>query len=329
VSAIVHSSEARAKRIPVDWVEGLAGEATAGTRFSRSAAREASQILRAATGASLRRARRAARLVRPALQQAVEAGERFDELASTSDELRSQMAQLAKRLDELGTRLAGQQFDATTHLAAWLENLSHKYEAISLDLRERVSPRAQADDVPEPVVLRPEALERPASPGSPLRVNLGCGERALDGYVNVDARALPSVDVVADVRRLPFDESSVDDIFSSHVIEHFRRHHALEVVLPYWRSLLRPGGTLRIITPNLAAMVARTAEGNYTLDDFAKVTYGLQEYEGDDHFAGYGPDSLERLLSETGFVNVVVIEAERRVGLGIEMEVVARKPEDR
>jgi hypothetical protein len=73
----------------------------------------------------------------------------------------------------------------------------------------------------------------------------------------------------------------------------------------------------------------RTAEGNYTLDEFAKVTYGLQEYEGDDHFAGYGPESLERLLSETGFVNVVVIEAERRVGLGIEMEVVARKPEDR
>jgi SAM-dependent methyltransferase len=58
-----------------------------------------------------------------------------------------------------------------------------------------------------------------------LRLNLGCGRACLPGWVNVDAVALPGVDVVADLarcrtQRLPFADDSVDELLLSHVLEH-------------------------------------------------------------------------------------------------------------
>lgn len=59
----------------------------------------------------------------------------------------------------------------------------------------------------------------------PLRLNLGCGRNAMAGWVNVDWKALPGVDVVADLGRcasepLPFADDSADEFLLSHVLEH-------------------------------------------------------------------------------------------------------------
>jgi SAM-dependent methyltransferase len=59
----------------------------------------------------------------------------------------------------------------------------------------------------------------------PLCLNLGCGRDIKPGFVNIDARGHPGVDVIADLgkcrnKRLPFKESSVDLILMSHVLEH-------------------------------------------------------------------------------------------------------------
>ena len=58
-----------------------------------------------------------------------------------------------------------------------------------------------------------------------LKLNLGCGRTILDGWINVDAVALPGVDVVADLDRcrtapLPFDDASAGEFLLSHVLEH-------------------------------------------------------------------------------------------------------------
>jgi SAM-dependent methyltransferase len=58
-----------------------------------------------------------------------------------------------------------------------------------------------------------------------LRLNLGCGRFSIPGWVNVDATALPGVDVVADLgccrtTRLPFADDAVDELLLSHVLEH-------------------------------------------------------------------------------------------------------------
>ena len=58
-----------------------------------------------------------------------------------------------------------------------------------------------------------------------LRLNLGCGRNPIDGWTNIDAVALPGVDVVADLDRcreapLPFAESSAGEFLLAHVLEH-------------------------------------------------------------------------------------------------------------
>lgn len=54
-----------------------------------------------------------------------------------------------------------------------------------------------------------------------LRLNLGCGHLPMGDYVNVDMRELPGVEVVAAIDDLPFEDGSVAEIHSAHVLEHF------------------------------------------------------------------------------------------------------------
>src|ERR1700733_2534289 len=75
-----------------------------------------------------------------------------------------------------------------------------------------------------------------------IRLNLGCGHIPLEGYLNVDRRALPGVDVIAEIDALPFEEGVVDEIFSAHLIEHFPQEQVRRELLPYWYRLLKPEG---------------------------------------------------------------------------------------
>jgi len=158
-----------------------------------------------------------------------------------------------------------------------------------------------------------------------LRLNLGCGHIALPGYVNVDVRDLPSVDVVAEVGDLPFESGSVDEIFSAHLMEHFPQEAIRRRLLPYWHNLLRSGGVFRAITPDAAAMLAGAGAGTYDFEDFREVVFGGQDYVGDYHYNLFTPDSLRRLLEEAGFNNVEVPIKGRRNGKCFEFEISARR----
>jgi predicted SAM-dependent methyltransferase len=159
-----------------------------------------------------------------------------------------------------------------------------------------------------------------------LRVNLGCGHIPLDGYVNVDMRDLPGVDVIAPVDDVPFAEGEVKELFSSHLVEHFPEERFTREVLPYWVSLIEEGGTFRAILPDAGSMLRGFAEGTVTYADLREVLYGGQEYEGDFHFNMYTVDSLREILEGAGLEDVVV-EAEGRVnGACLEMQLSARRP---
>jgi predicted SAM-dependent methyltransferase len=156
-----------------------------------------------------------------------------------------------------------------------------------------------------------------------LRVNLGAGEKPLKGYVNTDARALPGIDVMADVRKLPFEAGSIEELCSQHLVEHFRFHEFRTVILPYWQSLLAPSGHLRVVCPDLSALVDSAATGNLSMEKLAAAIFGLQDYSGDDHLAMYTPDSLTEMLLEAGFSKVEVVASGRRNGGTYEMELLA------
>lgn len=87
-----------------------------------------------------------------------------------------------------------------------------------------------------------------------MRLNLGCGERHKEGFVNVDLETNwchRPPDLSADIsKRLPFDDRSADEIHAYHVFEHFYRYEADEI-LTDWVRVLKPGGLLVLELPCL------------------------------------------------------------------------------
>jgi predicted SAM-dependent methyltransferase len=162
-----------------------------------------------------------------------------------------------------------------------------------------------------------------------IRLNIGCGHIPIEGYVNVDMRPLPGVDMVAGVDNLPVDPASVTEIFSAHLLEHFPEEQLRRQLLPYWWSLLEPGGRFRAVVPDSEAMVAAYAAGAIGFPELRRVIFGDQEYEGDFHFNAFTPQSLVEMLEKAGFVDVRVVETGRVNGDCLEAEVEATRPAHR
>ncbi len=173
------------------------------------------------------------------------------------------------------------------------------------------------------VIVNSEKLT--ASRKNRLRLNLGCGHIAQEGYINVDRRALPGVDIVAEVDELPFEPGEIDEIFSAHLLEHFPQEQLRRELLPYYYSLLKEGGIFRAVVPDAEAMIQKYTQGEYPYDDMREVMYGAQDYDGDFHFNMFTPESIKKLLEEAGFTEVRINAAGRPNGKCFELEITAKK----
>jgi len=86
-------------------------------------------------------------------------------------------------------------------------------------------------------------------------VNLGCGTHCHPDWINLDRiPTSPDVLYVDALEKLPFEESSVDALYSSHVVEHLSCDDA-RVLLKDVRRILRTDGLIRIVTPDLETIV--------------------------------------------------------------------------
>ena len=79
-----------------------------------------------------------------------------------------------------------------------------------------------------------------------MKLNLGCCDALLDGYVNVDVIAFPGV-VVADLRQpWPWEDDSVEQVRAWDIVEHLP--DKIHTMNELWR-VLAPGGTAEIVVP--------------------------------------------------------------------------------
>ena len=193
----------------------------------------------------------------------------------------------------------------------------------------------------------------------PIRLNLGCGLQSPPGWINVDGswnarlakypllrralsrfRLLPSDKleipwnssiVIHDVRkRLPFSEASVAAVYASHVLEHLYREEGQRLIAESFR-VLAPGGILRVVVPDLRAIVEEylgnnASKGQGSVPESLRpadkmnqrllmrwptpasshVLYRIYNSWQDFHSHKwmYDADSLMALFRETGFVQV-------------------------
>lgn len=85
-----------------------------------------------------------------------------------------------------------------------------------------------------------------------LRLNLGCGARKLDGWINVDCDVGEQPDVLCNLSwpYWPFDDNSVDEVLASHVMEHIAPG---EPFFQFMRELYRvckPGAQVKVVLPH-------------------------------------------------------------------------------
>lgn len=88
-------------------------------------------------------------------------------------------------------------------------------------------------------------------------INLGSGTKTFDEYINIDFFSLFSdnVDYEADFRYpLKIDDDSVDGIFTEHVLEHLT-YDQVERLLKECHRILKPGGIIRIIVPDVSIFI--------------------------------------------------------------------------
>jgi predicted SAM-dependent methyltransferase len=178
-----------------------------------------------------------------------------------------------------------------------------------------------------------------------LRVNVGCGPSPTPGWANVDnslSVALARLPrgctallerlgvlraeqgrVVRVARetgirrgtadRLPFADGAVDVVYSSHMLEHLSRTEARSF-LAECRRVLRPGGTLRLVVPDLERFVrsyVESGDADRLLDGLhmalpetrrAVLTRALVGFRG--HRWMYDSRSLCELVEAAGFERV-------------------------
>jgi SAM-dependent methyltransferase len=161
--------------------------------------------------------------------------------------------------------------------------------------------------------------------GAELKLNVGCGSKPQPEYLNVDERELEGVDLICDLRALPFTNGSVAEIYAAHVIEHFTEADLKGKVLPAWHHLLKAGGRLRVAVPDAEAMSQGFVRGDLAFETLRTVTYGGQDYCGNFHYTMFSRDSLRVTLRDAGFSVGEYSALGRANGLCLEMEIEATK----
>jgi len=138
-----------------------------------------------------------------------------------------------------------------------------------------------------------------------IKINMGCGKRNFGSdWVHIDGGNHEHLDF-KDVTKLEFDNSSVDLIYASHLLEYFDREEVASL-LEEWTRVLKPGGILRIAVPDFQAMVNLYNSGGFLLNSFLGPLYGKMDM-GDKkiyHKTTYDFNSLRDVLFAAGFEDV-------------------------
>lgn len=80
-----------------------------------------------------------------------------------------------------------------------------------------------------------------------MNLNIGCGEKKIDGCLNVDFRKTRITDIVHDIKNIPwpFNDEEFENIYAIDIIEHML--YVVPIIDECWR-VVKPGGHLYIRT---------------------------------------------------------------------------------
>jgi predicted SAM-dependent methyltransferase len=144
------------------------------------------------------------------------------------------------------------------------------------------------------------------------RLHIG-GQTRTPGWEVLDANPGPCVDHLGDAASLhAFAENTFDQIYASHVLEHFDYKDELITALKEWHRVLVPGGTLLVSVPDLDVLARLfldreklTVEDRYLV---MRMIFGGHVDRHDYHLVGLNEEFLTGYLQVAGFMEMRRVE---------------------
>ena len=85
--------------------------------------------------------------------------------------------------------------------------------------------------------------------GRPIKIEFGSSQKRMEGWITMDLD--PNSDLCMDLSQpLPFPDNCVEEIYSSHLLEHFSFPDPMVNFLSECYRILKPGGFFKIAVPN-------------------------------------------------------------------------------
>lgn len=161
-----------------------------------------------------------------------------------------------------------------------------------------------------------------------IKLNLGCNDLPLEGFINIDIRKSPEVkaDLIADALDLSehFQKDTVDEIYAGHLIEHLTPEEA-RIAVAHWYDLLGEGGILAVMTPDFRCLCEEYLQGSISLEDMNNI-YIFSYCQDSVHKSIWDQEALFSLLAEAGLKQIEPIDRQsnKYTPYGVEWQVGAR-----
>jgi predicted SAM-dependent methyltransferase len=119
------------------------------------------------------------------------------------------------------------------------------------------------------------------------KLQIGAGGTNLSGWLNTDIEPVPGEAYLDATKPFPIPDGALSYIFSEHLVEHLSYRDGLAMLRECHRTL-RPGGRVRIATPNLSVLIQLFQDPK---------TDEMRNYLAAKLAAGYWPEKLPRTIS--------------------------------
>jgi predicted SAM-dependent methyltransferase len=120
--------------------------------------------------------------------------------------------------------------------------------------------------------LRTGYLQKTTTP----KLHIGSGWRLLDGWLNTDLELIPDVMQMDATQRFPFADGTFQYVYTEHMIEHVPYPQGTYMLRECHR-VMRNGGVIRVITPDLGAVI-RLYRGDLSTDQKKYLSWFCQTF---------------------------------------------------
>ena len=157
----------------------------------------------------------------------------------------------------------------------------------------------------------------------PVKINFGSGWEKMEGYIAVD-KYDNTADIQADVFEVTLPDESVDEIYSSHLIEHLP-HQQIPGLIGKWYRNLKTGGKLILETPDLEKMCEAFANASdQQRYELSLCIFGaVANNEKFPHLWGYYPAILSEIVAQAGFKDISILpNVNQHPGINFRLEAI-------